>query len=237
MKNKGEDAPRAMGQLTADNPTKAGPTIVGGQPPRQGRSLKGVPVGIERVLFLAAMEPDFRQALLADGADRQAVVEDRGLTMRASELAMLRFIPSSQLEANIAGVDTSEENVERRTFMRAVAAGALAVTSAEAFSGCDDAVDGSRPIDRGPSYDSTGIRPDWYGPAADAGARMDIPPPDAPRFHPDMGSRPNPQDASPPLPEQPAYLGDGAPPQDQSTVEVSVPSLDSTGIRPGKDGS
>ena len=221
MKTKGEDAPRAMGQLTADNPATAGPTIVGGQPPRQGQSLKGVPVGIERVLFLAAVEPDLRQALLAQGADRQAVVRERGLAMRESELAMLRFIPSSQLEANISGVDTSEANVERRTFMRAVAAGAVAVTGAEVFTGCDDAVDGSRPIDQGPSRDSTGIRPDWYGPAADAGVRMDIPPPDAPRFHPDMGSRPN---------------TDGEPP-DQSTVEVSVPSLDSTGIRPGKDGS
>ena len=226
MKKQGEDAPRAMGQLTADNPVQdldsgAGPTIVGGQPPAEGKSIKGVPVGIERVLYLAATEPELRAALLKDGADRPALVQARGLVMRDSELAMLRFIPGTQLAANIAGVDTSPANVERRTFMRAVATGALAITSAEAFSGCDDAVDGNRPMDQGPSRDSTGIRPDWYGPAADAGVRMDIPPPDAPRFHPDMGIRP----------------ADGEPPDQSNLVEVSVPSLDSTGTRPGKDGS
>ncbi len=197
---------RAMGQLTADNPVKAGPTIVGGQPPREGGTLKGVPVGIERVLFLAAVDPVFKEALLA--GDREAVVEDRGLEMKPSELAMLRFVPASQLKATIEGVDTSEENVERRTFMHAVAVGAEAVASAEAFSGCDDAVDGIRPDTKPHAKDATGIRPDMppYGKDS-AGFKGDMPP----------------------------AAQDGEPP-DQSNVEVSVPSVNSTGIRPG-DGS
>jgi len=196
-----------MGQLTADDPVKSGPTIVGGQPPpRKRATLAGVPVGIERVLFLAAVEPTFRQALLE--GDREAAVAARGLEMKPSELAMLRAIPATQLAANIDGIDTSEDNVERRTFMRAVAAGAMAVASAEAFSGCDTASDGNRPDTGPPPMDATGIRPDMpqYGKDS-AGFKGDMAPP----------------------------IKDGEPP-DQGKVDVKVPSLDATGIRPG-DGS
>jgi len=123
---------------------------------------------MEKLLYLAAMEPEFRGALLAGSADRGEVVAARGLEMRPSELSMLRMIPEEQLRANIDGLDTSGANLERRTFLRAVAASAMAASAAGAVSGCSDDDDkpgvdqGVMPKDHGASR---GISPDM--PAAD----------------------------------------------------------------------
>jgi len=115
-------------------------TIVGGQPPaRQAAAPKGAPVGIERVLFAAAVDPAFRQALLAD---RAAAVRERDLELRPSELAVLQGIGEQQLLATIEAMDTSTENLERRTFLRAVAVASASVVAIGGVSAC------------------TGIRPD-----------------------------------------------------------------------------
>ena len=228
MTSKREDTPRAMGQLTADNPAKLGPTIVGGQPPARGKEVKGVPVGMERVLFLAAMEPAFRDDLLGEGADREAVVAARGLKMSASEAAMLRLVPTSQLQVTIDGVDTSRENVERRAFLQAVAASALAVSAVGCGDGDDDKT--VNPDMGPPGMDSTGVRPDWPMSAGDRAY------PDMPRFHPDMGVRPMDIGNDHFHPDMGVRPNDGMQP-DQSKLDVKVPALDATGIRPNKDGS
>lgn len=147
---------RAMGQLLADDPSDVGTTIVGGQPPgNQRKKVTGVPVGIERVLYAAAVDPAFRARLLEQ---REAAVKDRGFQLRESELAMLRLAPAAQLESAIDGLDTSEHSLERRTFMRAVAASMVTLAAADTISACgEDAVKGIRP-DSG--FDSGGIRPD-----------------------------------------------------------------------------
>lgn len=162
--------PKALGQLGADDPSAPGVTIVGGQPPRGTRRLPGgVPVGIERALYLAASDESFCRDLLRDRAD---AAQRHGFDLTASERAMLSMVPEAQLLATIRRMDISEENVERRTFMRAVAAGALAVTAAEAFTGCDHATDGCRPPqDMNISKEMTGIRPD--GPSSDSAPRKD----------------------------------------------------------------
>jgi len=81
-----------------------------------------VPVGVEKVLFTAALEPEFRARLLQD---RGSAAIDRGFQLRPSEIEMLRLVPAAQLEAAIDRLDTSGANLERRGFMRAVAASAL----------------------------------------------------------------------------------------------------------------
>ena len=103
-----------------------------------------VPVGVEKVLFLAATDEGFREALLQD---RDRAVEQQGLSLRDSERALLAAVSNEQLCVAIDGMDTSAPNVRRRTFMRVVAASAATVASAAALGCSDDGV-------------ATGIRPD-----------------------------------------------------------------------------
>jgi hypothetical protein len=112
-------------------------TIVGGQPPDHQRSQVRVPAGVERVLCLAAVDPEFRAALL--GEDRERAIARRRLRLRESERRMLQLAPAAQLEAAIQGLDISPENLERRRFMGAVAASAAAIAAAGgSVAGCGD---------------------------------------------------------------------------------------------------
>jgi len=109
-----------------------------------------VPVGMEKVLFAAASDQHFMEELFED---REAAVEARGFRLRDSEMAMLRMIPDEHLRSAINGLDTSDRNLERRNFMRAVAATAVTVAAADALSGCSDDSDkdsGPSPKDSGP---------------------------------------------------------------------------------------
>ncbi len=137
-------------------------------------------VGLERVLYLAATEPEFREALEQDAEE---AIARRGLALGDSELAMLRAVPPDQLRANIRGLDISDDNLQRRTFLRAVAASAATVTSVAALTGCDDE-------DKQPRVD-TGIRADG-GPdlAASMGIKPDMPGADQKVKVPDHGPAP-----------------------------------------------
>jgi len=168
--------PRAMGQLGADvddSDSGSGTTIVGGQPPGQTRrSLQNVPVGMERLLWAAATDAAFREVLLRD---RDAAAVARGFALRPSEVTMLRLAPREQLTAAIDGLDTSSASLERRTFMRAVAASVVTLAAGDALSGCGD--EGAK-VDTWRGMESGGIRPDDLPrPGADAGVRIDAPPP------------------------------------------------------------
>ena len=111
---------------------------------------KHVPVGMERIIYLAATDPGFYQALMDD-----RVAAAKGMGLRASERAVLFTVPVAQLRAAIEGVDASESNVARRAFLGAVAASATTVAAA-ATLGCGDDV-------------SKGIRPDMPPPSKDGG--------------------------------------------------------------------
>ena len=129
----GDDTRRARAQLSADE-SGTGTTIVGGQPPGQPRRpLRAIPVGIEKVLYAAAIEPAFREALLGD---REAAIRDRGIALESSELAMLRLAPREQLVSAIAALDTSDSSLARRGFLRAVA-GAVTLAAGSVLTGCD----------------------------------------------------------------------------------------------------
>lgn len=104
-------------------------------------SSKHVPVGLEKVLYVAATDEPFRRQLMQD---RQRAIRQMGLQLRPSELATLAAIPTAQLQAAIQGMDTSPGNVQRRTFMRVVAASAATVATAGAL-GCNATPAGIRP--------------------------------------------------------------------------------------------
>jgi hypothetical protein len=102
-----------------------------------------VPIGLEKVLYTAAQDQAFRERLFVD---REAAVKERGLKLRPSELALLRAVPEAQLRGAIENIDTSQANLKRRVFMRAVAATAATVVAADVVGGCGtEASDGIRP--------------------------------------------------------------------------------------------
>jgi hypothetical protein len=173
MSHRDRRPPRATAQLSAGDDGGVAPTIVGGQPPGRGRKgIKGIPVGVERVLYAAASDDAFRQRLLQD---RRAAVQERGFELRASELAMLELAPAAQLQAAIDGMDVTPQNLERRKFLRAVAVSAATLGAGAALVGCGDDDDKENPpVPAGIRPDSAGVRPDSGPPAGDGAA-------DAPR--------------------------------------------------------
>jgi hypothetical protein len=117
-------------------------TIVGGQPSRRlvGGSIGkrerfaqklSVPVGLEKVLYLAARSRAVRERLLAD---RLGTIAGLGVTLRDSERAMLAAAPAAALEAMIDRIDAS--NPRRRKFMSLVAAAATSLAAGTAAMGC-----------------------------------------------------------------------------------------------------
>lgn len=158
----GKAAPsRAMGQFSALE-EGIGTTIVGGQPPGRERSRVNVSAGVEKILYLAASDQRFHEALRQD---RNAAIDSSGIPLTASERALLAAAPAAQLEATISALDITEVNLGRRRFMRAVAVSAATLAAAGA-AGCGD----DRPIPA-----------DTRWPSVDAGSLIrDIPVPDTP---------------------------------------------------------
>lgn len=97
-------------------------TIVGGQPPGQGRTLATIPNGLEHLLGMAAADAAFAQALLAD---RQQVLTSSGIELTGAEQAMLQAVDGAALTQMIATVGTKLEDKDRRAFL-ALATAALA---------------------------------------------------------------------------------------------------------------
>jgi hypothetical protein len=118
-------------------------TIVGGQPQRRlvggsigkrGKFAKNVqvPVGLEKVLYLAAQSPDLREKLLAD---RAAAIAELGVELRPSERAMIEAAPRASLEAMIDRIEPT--NPRKRRFMTLVAAAATTLAAGTTAVGCD----------------------------------------------------------------------------------------------------
>jgi hypothetical protein len=109
----------------------------------RGAGKREVPVGVERVLYLAATDLSFRAALLED---RGAALQERDVTLAAGERAILETVPAGILESMIDAIRVEEHG--RRDFMVAVAAvSAGAGVATVALSGCQE------------DMSATGIRP------------------------------------------------------------------------------
>lgn len=201
----------------SDLQSRAGsPTIVGGQPPSHRPNRVKVSAGVEQALYLAAVDAAFGQRLL-DQRDRAA--RDAGLSLRDSEAAVLRNAPRHQLEAFIASLDTSAGNVQRRGFLQAVAASAVAIAAGGSLGACGDKND-----------------KDPDGGAADKGIDVDMPEvrdgclPDMPPLKPDStdGAQPDIEVDAPITMD--GIMSDMPQPQ----VDINVPGPDSAGIKPDK---
>ncbi|MBW2276173.1 MAG: hypothetical protein JRF63_01705 [Deltaproteobacteria bacterium] len=101
-----------------------------------GRRRKGtisVPVGLEQLLYTAAKDAELRAELIRD---RNEAAARRGLELTASERSVLAIAPDDQLEAMIDRIDTSEHNLKKRGFMRAVAATAVTLAAGTGLGAC-----------------------------------------------------------------------------------------------------
>ncbi len=181
-----------MGIFTPGSDASPGTTIVGGQPDGQRREgLQAVPVGLEQILFAAATEQSFREELLDD---REGAVARRGFKLVETERSILAAAPKGQLETMISRIDTSRSNLQRRDFMRAVAATLVTLAAGTTLSACSKADEAAQqgtqggPPFKGPTDPSNvpdpanmttggGARPDFPEPVPTmAGAVKDTPP-------------------------------------------------------------
>ena len=121
--------------------------LVGGTVGRRTKLAQNVqvPVGIEKLLYLAAKDLALKEKLLAD---REAAIAELGVALRPSEQAMLKAAPKAVLEAMIANI--APENPCKRRFMGLVAAAAASLAAGTASVSC--------------VWETTGI-----GPGVDAG--------------------------------------------------------------------
>ena len=92
-----------------------------------------VPVGLEKLLYVAARDDSFKARLLADPS---AVAAEAGVALRDSEVAMLSAITPVALDAMIASL--VPENPRRRKFMGLVAAAAASLAAGTVAAGCGD---------------------------------------------------------------------------------------------------
>ena len=136
----------------------AGRTIVGGRGKVRRTGRISVPVGIEKVLYLAAVTPAFRARLFAN---RQAALAASGLGLSEDEALILRSVPDEQLGIMIDNIDPRRHG--QRKFIRSVAACAASVAAASALVQCEgEPSGGDLYIDAPYLDDAGGARPDAY---------------------------------------------------------------------------
>lgn len=130
-------------------------TIVGGQPPGNARAIDdALPVALEQLLKMAAVDEAFRAALLTDW---RQTVEAAGLTVVPTEARILEVVEADQLRRMIEQVEKRLAGEERRGFLAAAAAAVLGLAGGSAVlaSGCRTAP--QPPLQPQPQR---GVRPD-----------------------------------------------------------------------------
>ncbi len=154
-------------------------TTVGGQPPGgEGGVEDGVPMGIEALLSMAAVDDQFSNALLQD---RDEAILASGVQLTKHEQAILGLVDNAALEHMIASVHGLIPESERREFLGRSAAAMLFLMSGGAALGAS----GCKEIN---PMTATGSRPDPPGPPPtpiETGSRPDLPDEVAPK--PDVG--------------------------------------------------
>lgn len=112
-------------------------TIVGGQPPGNQRDLPPIPVGMEELLSMAAVDDQFASALLQD---RRRAIEASQVPLTPSEKAILTSIDNSMLDRMIACVDGLFSPTRHREFLSKAAAALLVLAGGSGVllggSGC-----------------------------------------------------------------------------------------------------
>ena len=147
-------------------------TIVGGQASENGRELRDVPVGIEGILAMAAVDDKFAAALLKD---RPSAVKASGIELAETEKSVFASVENAALTQMIEKMRKRIPEKSRPVFMRKSAAALLAlvgtgILSSGVLEGCaPPATAGVRVEDL--RYDEESRMP------APAGCMADVPAP------------------------------------------------------------
>ena len=148
-------------------------TIVGGRPPGSGKAVGPIPRGIEVLVKKAAVDPDFKQVLMAKRADAAYEIN---LKLEPAEIAMLNAVPPAQLDTIIANTEVAD--LSRAAFLGRAAAVMLAALG---VSTMDTSAQEGPPV--------TGSRPDPTPPKPDPKPDKDDPKPEP---DPDPDPKPEP---------------------------------------------
>jgi hypothetical protein len=109
-----------------------------------------IPAGIEKVIYRAAIDPGFRQILLAD---RKRAIESHGPRLTDVEARVLESIPAERLEHIIERIEPRRHG--KRAFMRSIATAVVTLATGTATVSCEQAtplgVDPDVPIDMPPA--------------------------------------------------------------------------------------
>lgn len=108
-------------------------TIVGARPPGRGRSLQGIPRGIEVLIKKASVDAEFRSILLEKRSEAAAEID---LELSLAEAATLNAVPRAQIEKIIQNAKVPDEH--RRVFLGKIGAAMLAILGL-GLPACDDA--------------------------------------------------------------------------------------------------
>jgi len=108
-------------------------TIVGGRPRRRRTYRMNIPAGIEKILYVASIDPAFRARLLED---RAGTLASRRIRLTPSESAVLESVPSAMLGHMIDQIRPKMHG--KRRFMRAVAVAAVTLATGTAGMACED---------------------------------------------------------------------------------------------------
>ena len=119
-------------------------TIVGGRPIDRRRRKVRIPIGIEKVLYLAAADREFREQLFMSRAD---ALPGTGLEVSPAEAMILRSVSEAALRTMVDAIDLKRHR--KRRFFRGIAAASLAATTATACIGESD------------TATAGGAAPDW----------------------------------------------------------------------------
>jgi len=193
-------------------------TIVGGRPPGSGKAVGPIPRGIEVLVKKAAVDPDFKQVLMAKRADAAYEIN---LKLEPAEIAMLNAVPPAQLETIIA--NTKVADLSRAAFLGRAAAVMLAALG---VSTLDTNAQEGPPV--------TGSRPDPTPPKPDPKPDKDDPKPE-----PDPDPDPKPEPPKPVTrgvrPDTPVSKGIRPDkPEPQPEPPKPPPEPTSRGVRPDR---
>jgi len=144
-------------------------TIVGGRPLARRKRKIRIPIGIEKVLCKAAVDPVFRVALFDD---REQALARQGDELTEEEREILKSIPSENLASMVERIDPRKHT--KRRFMKGVMAATLAaMTAGAAPLACDDSPKEKDTTAQPDHAWAGGMMADWV-PKDEGGPALDV---------------------------------------------------------------